>query len=334
MNIKYSFLLILITIFASSEITLTSAQVINNNNSDGDTITIILTDSSLGFNSIQSTDNNITFKVYQDSKNITLKQNNENGDVIVYDPSENDDIAIENNQGRSGFGKISYEANDVLEEKNAILYSMVVNNDKLEQNYNDYSNRKSSFSDHEKMDLEFIIDDRSGNHEIKSIYSNKTFILTFYNDYKFQFTNGKLILDDYDFKTSFFIVCDYIDKKKEIPCDNIKTLQQKDHDIHYSIRDWLFYKIHDYINKNVLRDHYDKGIWDKLFNQVVILIANQNEFTFKDSVGNKLTKINENPIINYHNINTEISVSTSPELLGEKKYTHDDGFAVFTFVGL
>jgi len=139
------------------------------------------------------------------------------------------------------------------------------------------------------------------------------------------------ILDDYDFKTSFFIVCDYTAQKKEIACNNIKTLEHK-RLILYSIREWLDYKIRNYFNKNISGDFYGKEIRDNLFNQVIIFINTQNEFTFKDSVGNELIKINTIPIIIYHDINTEISVSISLEFLErEQKYTHD-GFKVHTFV--
>ena len=44
---------------------------------------------------------------------------------------------------------------------------------------------------------------------------NKIAILTFDDGYKSQYTNAKPILDKYGYKTSFFIVCNFIGKTAE-----------------------------------------------------------------------------------------------------------------------
>lgn len=65
--------------------------------------------------------------------------------------------------------------------------------------------------------------------------SNKVVILTFGNAPKSQYTYAKPILDNYGFKASFFVVCDWISTDKDdnshMTWQDIETLHKEGHDI-------------------------------------------------------------------------------------------------------
>ena len=65
-----------------------------------------------------------------------------------------------------------------------------------------------------------------------AILSTKLIILAFDDSNKSQFTLAKPILDKYDFKGSFFTVCNYVGANKSLMTwQDIKTLQKEGHDI-------------------------------------------------------------------------------------------------------
>jgi peptidoglycan/xylan/chitin deacetylase (PgdA/CDA1 family) len=68
-----------------------------------------------------------------------------------------------------------------------------------------------------------------------STSSNKVVILTFGNAPKSQYTYAKPILDNYGFKGSFFVVCDWISTDKDdnshMTWQDIETLHKEGHDI-------------------------------------------------------------------------------------------------------
>jgi hypothetical protein len=65
--------------------------------------------------------------------------------------------------------------------------------------------------------------------------SNKVIILTFGNEPKSQYTYAKPILDNYGFKASFFVVCDWVSTDKDdnshMTWQDIETLHKEGHDI-------------------------------------------------------------------------------------------------------
>jgi peptidoglycan/xylan/chitin deacetylase (PgdA/CDA1 family) len=68
----------------------------------------------------------------------------------------------------------------------------------------------------------------------KDSSSNKVVILTFGNAPKSQYTYAKPILDNYGFKASFFVVCNWIDSDKgnsHMTWRDIQTLHKEGHDI-------------------------------------------------------------------------------------------------------
>ena len=89
--------------------------------------------------------------------------------------------------------------------------------------------------------------DSSSRNSDNSLETQKVAVIMFDRGYKTQFTNAKPILDKYDFKGSFFVICSFIDGKgyyelangterftiAEVPMnwDEIIQLQKEGHDI-------------------------------------------------------------------------------------------------------
>ncbi|HJY10691.1 MAG TPA: polysaccharide deacetylase family protein [Nitrososphaeraceae archaeon] len=59
----------------------------------------------------------------------------------------------------------------------------------------------------------------------------KVVILAFDDGYESQYSNGKPILDKYDFKATFSIVCNYVGNGNRMTWEEIKSLQHEGHDI-------------------------------------------------------------------------------------------------------
>jgi peptidoglycan/xylan/chitin deacetylase (PgdA/CDA1 family) len=60
----------------------------------------------------------------------------------------------------------------------------------------------------------------------------KVVILTFDDGYESQYSNAKPILDNYGFKATFYIVCNYVGSgDNRMTWKDIKSLQQEGHDI-------------------------------------------------------------------------------------------------------
>jgi peptidoglycan/xylan/chitin deacetylase (PgdA/CDA1 family) len=65
-----------------------------------------------------------------------------------------------------------------------------------------------------------------------NINKQKVVILTFDDGYNSQYSNAKPILDKYDFKATFYIVCNYVGSgDNRMTWEEIKSLQQEGHDI-------------------------------------------------------------------------------------------------------
>jgi peptidoglycan/xylan/chitin deacetylase (PgdA/CDA1 family) len=88
------------------------------------------------------------------------------------------------------------------------------------------SNNPSSSTDHSSTsNLDSVNDPIRGN--------SKVAILTFDDGYKSQFTVAKSILDKYDFKATFFVVCNYVEKDANGRMDwkDVTQLHDEGHDI-------------------------------------------------------------------------------------------------------
>ena len=88
------------------------------------------------------------------------------------------------------------------------------------------SNNPSSSADHSSTsNLDSVSDPIGGN--------SKVAILTFDDGYKSQFTVAKSILDKYDFKATFFIVCNYAEKdaNNRMNWKDVTQLHDEGHDI-------------------------------------------------------------------------------------------------------
>ena len=59
----------------------------------------------------------------------------------------------------------------------------------------------------------------------------KAAILTFDDGMLSQYTFAKPILDRYNFKATFYIICNSVDKENKMDWNNIQTLEEKGHEI-------------------------------------------------------------------------------------------------------
>lgn len=97
------------------------------------------------------------------------------------------------------------------------------------------------------------------------------------------------------------------------------------HTNRYSIKEWSHDREHDRVNeRNPGNSPHSPMISEILFNKFVEIVNSQTKFNVNG-------KINAIPIITYHNINENETVSTSEELFAKEiKYLHDNGFQVIT----
>lgn len=61
--------------------------------------------------------------------------------------------------------------------------------------------------------------------------NDKIAIINFDDNWKSQYENAKPILDEFDFKSTFYVVCDYIDGKNRMSWHDIQELQEQGHEI-------------------------------------------------------------------------------------------------------
>ena len=59
----------------------------------------------------------------------------------------------------------------------------------------------------------------------------KMAVINFDDNWKSQYENAKAILDEYQFKSTFYIVCDYIDGKNRLTLQQLQTLQEEGNEI-------------------------------------------------------------------------------------------------------
>ena len=67
--------------------------------------------------------------------------------------------------------------------------------------------------------------------ESASVFGQKAVVLTFDDGWKNQITDAVPIMDKYDFKATFFVVCSYQDKEGRMSWDNVSTLDKMGYDI-------------------------------------------------------------------------------------------------------
>jgi hypothetical protein len=93
----------------------------------------------------------------------------------------------------------------------------------------------------------------------------------------------------------------------------------------YSIKEWSHDREHQRINdKYPHSSPHSPKISEILFDKFVEIVNNQTKFNLNG-------KINAIPLITYHEINKDTTVSTSEELFArEMKYLHDNNFRVIT----
>lgn len=92
----------------------------------------------------------------------------------------------------------------------------------------------------------------------------------------------------------------------------------------YAIKEWSHDREHDRINDEIKGDPHGKEVSQVLFDKFVQIVNSQSSF-------NNNGEINAIPIIGYHKISTDDSVSTSPKLFEEEMtYLYENGFQVIT----
>ncbi len=63
------------------------------------------------------------------------------------------------------------------------------------------------------------------------INDGKMAIINFDDNWKSQYANAKAILDEYQFKSTFYVVCDYVGGKNRMTWQQVQTLQDDGHEI-------------------------------------------------------------------------------------------------------
>ena len=64
-----------------------------------------------------------------------------------------------------------------------------------------------------------------------AISDGKIAVINFDDSWKSQYENAKAILDEYQFKSTFYVVCDYIDGKNRLTWKQVQTLQEEGNEI-------------------------------------------------------------------------------------------------------
>lgn len=92
----------------------------------------------------------------------------------------------------------------------------------------------------------------------------------------------------------------------------------------YAMKEWSHDREHNRINDEIKEDPHGEEVSQALFDKFVQIVNDQSSF-------NNNGEINAIPIIGYHKISTDDSVSTSPELFEEEMaYLNENGFQVIT----
>ena len=92
----------------------------------------------------------------------------------------------------------------------------------------------------------------------------------------------------------------------------------------YAMKEWSHDREHDRINDEIKEDPHGEEVSQALFDKFVQIVNQQSSF-------NNNGEINAIPIIGYHKISTDDSVSTSQELFEEEMaYLNENGFQVIT----
>lgn len=92
----------------------------------------------------------------------------------------------------------------------------------------------------------------------------------------------------------------------------------------YAMKEWSHDREHDRINGEIKEDPHGEEVSQALFDKFVQIVNQQSSF-------NNNGEINAIPIIGYHKISTDDSVSTSQELFEEEMaYLNENGFQVIT----
>ncbi len=73
-------------------------------------------------------------------------------------------------------------------------------------------------------------DNMKKSSEIESS-DDKMVLINFDDNWKSQYENAKAILDEYQFKSTFYVVCDYADGKNRLTWQQIQKLQEEGHEI-------------------------------------------------------------------------------------------------------
>lgn len=125
-------------------------------------------------------------------------------------------------------------------DENHSPYEKDLNNENIlneisDSESSDIKNKSNSHLDaYENKYAEKIDELKSENVEKSSkITTNdrKMVIINFDDNWKTQFENAKSILDEYQFKSTFYVVCDYVGGKNRLTWQQIQSLYDEGHEI-------------------------------------------------------------------------------------------------------
>ncbi len=158
-------------------------------------------------------------RTIDDNYNYDSAKNSRYHDFINYNDETSRDTAIKNEMGTT-------PVNDPLNH---------ANDNKHSSQLEDISYEKQS----EPMIHHDLADNSENAHEstkdehleIKTPDNGKIAIVTFDDNWKSQYENAVPILDEFGFKATFYVVCDYVGNKNRMEWENIATLHEEGHEI-------------------------------------------------------------------------------------------------------
>ena len=105
----------------------------------------------------------------------------------------------------------------------------------IEPDSNNAKNESNSQLDFYKNKYQEKIDELKSENMKKNsniaISDGKIAVINFDDSWKSQYENAKAILDEYQFKSTFYVVCDYIDGKNRLTWQQVQTLQEEGNEI-------------------------------------------------------------------------------------------------------
>ncbi|TVP40410.1 polysaccharide deacetylase family protein [Candidatus Nitrosocosmicus arcticus] len=198
----------------------------------------IASNDAFGYSIPEEMDYSVPFDFLSSAEDDSLDVNNSLNETKSIGPKIDDtylagevdsDIFIERETARVKNNDHSYYAYDKdLENENALskLYESESTDTKKNSNLqmHAYKNKYADKNDELKSE------NMKKSSKIR-INDGKIAIINFDDNWKGQYENTKAILDEYQFKSTFYVVCDYVGGKNRLTWQQIQNLQEEGHEV-------------------------------------------------------------------------------------------------------